>query len=46
MKGISIWLLKLLIDTYPNNAELGRVIRDIVKEGDYSYERARGNKDK
>ena len=32
MEGISIWMLRLLVNTYPNDADLGKALRELVKE--------------
>ena len=32
MKAISYWILKAIVDTYPNDEELGREIRRLIKE--------------
>lgn len=31
MKSISYWILKTLADTYPNDAEFGRVVREMLE---------------
>ena len=32
MKAISYWIIKAIVDTYPNDNDLGREIRKLIKE--------------
>jgi hypothetical protein len=32
MKSISYWIIRTLGDTYPNDAEFGKVMREMLKQ--------------